>query len=121
MIELFKEEELEKSGLSREVLLQKFREQLLRDFEMCNVHSYLQPFSELTYPLIHANLSQAIEKIISAGSSFYQQLLYRIDISEKQLAEGLHENMGVKENEVVASLIIKRILQKVILKVIYSK
>ncbi|MGZ3898953.1 MAG: hypothetical protein ACXVNM_14065 [Bacteroidia bacterium] len=121
MIELFKEDEIKKSGLTAEVLLQKFKEQLLRDFEMCNADSYLSPLTDLSYPAIHANLKQAMEKITKAGSSLYQQLLYRIDVSEKQLAEGLQENRDRAQSDVIAELIIKRILQKVILKVIYSK
>jgi len=121
MIELFKEDEIRKSGLTPEVLLQKFKDQLLRDFEMSNVDSYLSPMTDLSYPAIHANLQIAIDKITRSGSSLYQQLLYRIDISEKQLAEGLQENRNREESDVIAELIIKRILQKVILKVIYSK
>ncbi|MCW3075883.1 MAG: hypothetical protein JWO32_492, partial [Bacteroidetes bacterium] len=50
-----------------------------------------------------------------------QQLLYRIDVSEKQFADALSYKSNVNHNDVLADLIIKRILQKVILKVIYSK
>lgn len=121
MIELFKEEELVKSGLSREALLVKFKEQLIRDFEMCNANSYLLEINETNYDSLHANLRQALERIMSAGSSVYQQLLYRIDVSEKQFADALAHSGTVNHNDVLADLIIKRILQKVILKVIYSK
>ncbi|MCW3076840.1 MAG: hypothetical protein JWO32_1449, partial [Bacteroidetes bacterium] len=75
MIELFKEEELIKSGLSRQALLEKFREQLIRDFEMCNADSYLLPIKEMDYNNLHSNLRQALDRILAAGSSVYQQLL----------------------------------------------
>jgi len=121
MIELFREDEIKKSGLTAELLLQKFKEQLFRDFEMCNLDSYLSPLTDISYPAIHRNVQNAIDKITKSGSSAYQNLLYRIDISEKQLTEGLQENRNREQSDVIAELIIKRILQKVILKVIYSK
>jgi hypothetical protein len=102
-------------------LLDRFKEQLVRDFEMCNAGSYLLPLDDLSYPSIHQNLEQALDKIMRTGHSVYQQLLYRIDISEKQLSKALQQSYGRTESDVIADVIIRRILQKVILKVIYSK
>ncbi|MBI2723404.1 MAG: hypothetical protein HYX39_14620 [Bacteroidetes bacterium] len=121
MQQLLKEEELSKYGLSKEALFEKFKEQLLRDFEMCNVHTYLEPINNASYEAIHSNLQKALNKISVAAYSLQRQLLYRIDISEKQFTEAVHEQKNIDENDVLAQLIIKRILQKVILKLIYSK
>lgn len=121
MVELIKEDELKKLGISPETLFAKFKEQLYRDFEMCNVHSYLSPIENSSYDQIHFNIQSALDKIQDAGYSLYSQLLYRIDISEKQFAGQMHEQKGKAENDILAGLIIKRILQKVILKIVYSK
>jgi hypothetical protein len=117
---LIKEEELQKSGLSAEELLLKFKEQLFRDFEMSGVSEFLDPVNN-SFDSILQNVVQSLDKIQVSGSSKLHSLLYRIDLSEKQIEEGLRENGDKTRNEVLAVLIIKRILQKVILKVIYSK
>jgi hypothetical protein len=117
---LVKQEELTKLGVTHEELLQKFIDQLKRDFEMSNVLDYLPSINTSTYGDIHSGVCVAIEKIRS-HTSLFQQLLYRIDISEKQLSEGMRLTESGRENETVADLIIKRVLQKVILKLVYSK
>jgi hypothetical protein len=121
MIELFREDEIQKSGLSAGDLRMRFRDQLIKDFEMSNLGDHLSPMEDLSYESIHKNVKDALDKIMKAGGSLYQQLLYRIDISEKQLNKALISNGGRQESDVIAEVIIKRILQKVILKVIYSK
>ncbi|MCE3227735.1 MAG: hypothetical protein K0S32_2286 [Bacteroidetes bacterium] len=120
MNELIREEELRKTGLSAEELLIKFKEQLLRDFEMSGAIEYLEPLED-SFDHIQHNLIQALDRVSSSGYSKLQQLLYRIDISEKQLHEAMNENGNKTRHEILATLIIKRVLQKVILKVIYSK
>jgi hypothetical protein len=117
MNELIREEELKKSGLSAAELLLKFKEQLLRDFEMSNVDEHLDPLGD-SFDAIQKNILQVLDKISGVK---LQTLLYRIDISEKQLNESLKEFPEKTRNDVVSVLIIKRILQKIILKVIYSK
>lgn len=121
MLELFKEDEIKKSGLSAAELRERFKTQLLKDFEMCNLLNYLSPLQDLSYDSIHENVKQALDKIMRTGGSQYEQLLYRIDISEKQLNKALIGKEDKSESDVIADVIIKRILQKVILKVIYSK
>jgi len=48
------------------------------------------------------------------------QLLYRIDISETQLKRYLTENINEPYFKVIAELIIKRVLQKVVTKQYYK-
>ena len=48
------------------------------------------------------------------------QLLYRIDISEAQLKRYLLENKSDNYFNVIAELIIKRVLQKVVIKQFYK-
>ena len=121
MSELIKESELQRHGLTAHDLQIKFKAQLLKDFEMCNVERYLQPIIDFSYEAIHTNLSNALKEIMEAGSSNYLQLLYRIDISERHLKEKIKAEENRNNYDVLADLIIKRILQKVILKKIYSE
>lgn len=59
-----------------------------------------------------------IQKYLTVTSSQLSQLLYRVDISETQLAKQM--NSPGLDLKVIADMIIKRELQKVILRLKYS-
>src|SRR4051812_31288633 len=109
MSELIKESELQRHGLNAGELQIKFKEQLLKDFEMCNVDSYLEPITDFSYEAIHDNVSQALQKIMEANISSYLQLLYRVDISERHLKEKIKAENNRQSHDVLSELIIKRI------------
>jgi hypothetical protein len=46
--------------------------------------------------------------------------LYRVDVSERQLKEYHHKHLTLNFEEIVIELVIKRILQKIILKKKFS-
>ncbi len=121
MSELIKENELQRHGLTAEDLQAKFKAQLLKDFEMCRVESYLEPIDDFSYEAIHANVSKALKQIMESASSSYLELLYRIDISERHLKEKIRAEPEKDSADVLAELVIKRILQKVISKKLYSE
>jgi hypothetical protein len=121
MSELIKDNELQRHGLTADDLKNKFRAQLLKDFEMCSVDGYLEPIVDFSYEAIHANLSKALKEIMESASLNYLHLLYRIDISERHLKEKIRAEPERTDYDVLAELVIKRILQKVILKKIYSE
>ncbi len=54
-------------------------------------------------------------------SSSIQNLLYRIDVTELQIKKEASNHLEKNFQQILAELIIKRILQKVILKEQYSK
>jgi hypothetical protein len=121
MNELVNKAELEKAGLSPTELLKKFREQLTKDFEMSNALQYLKTFDSGSYENIHENIRQALDVLNQKAHSGYQQLLYRVDLSEKQVNTAINAEPARSMLDVMADLVIKRILQKVILKAIHSK
>jgi len=59
-----------------------------------------------------------VQKFIDVSSTQLSQLLYRVDISESQLASQM--NSPGLDLKVIADMIIKRELQKVILRLKYS-
>lgn len=119
MQQLITQQEALELNISQEYLLMKFLEQLRKDFDACAVGTF---FEELKAPVnfteIVCAVSNALSVIEKQGFSGYQQLLYRIDVSEKQIA---HISVMENKNNAIAELIIKRILQKVILKIQFSK
>jgi hypothetical protein len=121
MGQLIKQEQLDVLKVSQQELIEKFNIQLLKDFEMSDVAAYLEPIVVFEYDEIHSNIMNALKKIDNKDFSKYQHLLYRIDISEKTVELELKSKSDSERYAVLADLIIKRILQKVILKIQFSK
>lgn len=120
MNELINNSALQQTGLSSEELFRRFKEQLLKDFEMCQASQYLKAIENNSFDNISMNILGALEKLEKSSPSTYQNLLYRVDISEQQISKALKEDKR-PPLQIISDLIIKRILQKVILKAIYSK
>lgn len=120
MTELIKEEELQKYGISQQMLLEKFYAQLRKDFEMSGLESYFGMPEETSFETMKSSLSGILSRIPASSSSKLQELIYRVDIPDRQYSEALRNATG-PAIDVLAELLIKRILQKVILKIVYSK
>jgi len=106
--------------LQKPDLFEKFKTQLHRDFE-------LSGFSDIAPQLSSNNLEHIFQEvlksvmIIEKDSSSIQNLLYRIDVTELQIKKEAASHPEKNFQQILAELIIKRILQKVILKEQYSK
>ena len=118
---LINQQQLDVLKVSQQELIEKFYIQLLKDFEMSDVSDYLEPIVVFEYDEIHSNIMNALKKIDNKDFSKYRHLLYRIDISEKTVELELKSKPDNARYAVLADLIIKRILQKVILKIQFSK
>lgn len=118
---LINQQQLDVLKVSQQELIEKFNIQLLKDFEMSDVSAYLEPIVVFEYDEIHSNIMNALKKIDNKDFSKYRHLLYRIDISEKTVELELKSKPDNARYAVLADLIIKRILQKVILKIQFSK
>lgn len=118
---LINQQQLDVLKVSQQELIEKFYIQLLKDFEMSDVSAYLEPIVVFEYDEIHSNIMNALKKIDNKDFSKYRHLLYRIDISEKTVELELKSKPDNARYAVLADLIIKRILQKVILKIQFSK
>ncbi len=114
MMELITIQELSKIGLSQKELLNKFNAQLIKDFERGGLENYLKPLISFNYSDIQQQLVATLSTILAKESSKYKQLLYIIDLPE-------NKSVNPEDTSIISDLIIKRILQKVILKLIYSK
>ncbi len=105
---------------SRTDLIEKVVEQLKKDFnwfslEITFTGKYESPYQELYHqilPLIDELLNDDYPKLMA--------MLYRIDLEEDFLNRKLKENSHVDTDEVITDLIIKRELQKVIIRQMYS-
>ena len=107
-------------SLQKTDLFEKFKLQLHKDYELAGFDTYSPKISSNNLDAITDEILNSLLKIEKASSTGIQNLLYRIDISEKQIHHASQLNTQLNFNQVITELIIKRTLQKVILKQHYS-
>ncbi len=106
-------------SLEKPDLFEKFKTQVYKDFELAGVIDCL--------PVIESNnLSHLKEVFFNAilkleVSNALKNLLYRVDINEKQIKKAALKDPSLSLQHLLSELMIKRILQKVVLKELYSK
>ena len=99
--------------------LEKFKLQTYKDYELAGVLKYL-PFLETnTLEELEQAFYQSVVKL--EMSHALKNLLYRIDLTELQIKQAALKNPEKALQWLLAELMIKRILQKVVLKNLYSK
>lgn len=106
--------------LSSRDLFTAFKLQLVKDFEQSNFPSDFVAALEPNYDSIHTKIAKELQRHENKTDFSLMQLLYRIDISEGQLKRYLNENKNDTYFNVMAELIIKRVLQKVVIKQYYK-
>lgn len=117
MMDLAEIKELSLNGFSQEMILTKFKEQLVKDFSMCRIDLVFPETDQLNASDYLDSIKSGIKKI---DNSSLMELLYRIDLSEDRLSKEIRDHKDQERDEIVAILIFKRILQKVVLKLNYS-
>jgi hypothetical protein len=68
---------------------------------------------EQVHPLLN-------ELLLEKGSAYCNQLLYKIDISERQIAKAVARKVDVSFSEMLSELIVRRCLQKVLIRNYYK-
>jgi len=109
-----------KNQLSSKDLFDAFKLQLIKDFEQSNFPSGFVAALEPDYISIHEKIVSELLRNEKNADFNLMNLLYRIDISEAQLKRYLNENKTDNYYIVIAELIIKRVLQKVVIRQYYK-
>ncbi len=109
-----------KNQLSSKELFEAFKMQLARDFQQSNFPADFVAELEPEYTSIHAKIAGELQRNEKRADFNIMHLLYRIDISEAQLKRYLGDNKNESYFHVIAELIIKRVLQKVVVKQYYK-
>lgn len=105
---------------SRKDLLQKVVAQLKKDFNWFNFQITFKGDQESPYRELYNQILPLIEELLNDDYPKLIAMLYRIDIDEGFLNRKLKENPQADTDEVITDLILKRELQKVIIRDIYS-
>ena len=109
------------NSLQKVDFFEKFKIQLQRDFELCGVLEFAPKLVSNKLEHVFDEVLKAVMIIEKQNSSNIQNLLYRIDVTEIQIKREVGQHPQKNFQQILAELIVKRILQKVILKEQYSK
>ena len=109
------------NSLERIVLFEKFKTQIERDFNLSGLSEYTPVFESNQLEHVFKIVLQSVLAIEKRNTAELKNLLYRIDISENQIKKESMLLVNYSFQELIAQLIIKRVLQKVIIKEQYSK
>ena len=101
-------------------LFDAFKIQLAKDFEQSKFSADFVEKLEPNYGSIHEKIASELTGIEKKAGINVMQLLNRIDISDVQLKRYLDENRHQSRFHVIAELIIKRVLQKVVIRQYYK-
>jgi hypothetical protein len=107
--------------LKSEDLFVAFKTQLAKDFEQSNFDVYFIKNLEADYGSILEKIVTELQLSEKKTDSHLMQLLNRIDISESQLTRYLIEHRNENRLSTIGELIIKRVLQKVVIKQHYKR
>lgn len=108
------------NSLSKGDLFELFKQQLKKDFESAGAGVEFINDLPKEYGALKSILIHALQLLMKNSSSALQTLLYRIDISEQQIKNYRVKNGNLDFEDVLAELIIKRVLQKVVFKKKFS-
>ncbi len=109
-----------KNQLNSKDLFEAFKKQLVKDFEQSNFPADFVEALEPNYSSLHEKIASELQRNENKTNFNIMQLLYRIDISEAQLKKYLTDDKRENYFSVIAELIIKRVLQKVVIKQYYK-
>ncbi len=109
------------TGLTKPDLFEKFKNQLKKDFENCSLDSDFCNQINSNFNDLLLSLARQVETISKNFPGKLNELLYRVDISEHQIKKQSRLKPGVTLDEIIAELIIKRELQKVVYKEYFKK
>ncbi len=101
-------------------LLEKVVEQIKKDFNWFSFKITFNNKEESAYSELFNQILPLVDELLNDNYPKLLAMLYRIDIDEDFLNKKLKESAQADTDEVIADLIIKRELQKVIIREIYS-
>ena len=95
--------------------------QIIKDFDMFGLEIKFSGNAYNAYEELFEQIEPHIKKLIDSNHSKFMGILYRIDVSDEQVKKAINDNSSEAFSEIVTDLIIKRELQKVVIRNHYSK
>jgi hypothetical protein len=101
-------------------LIKDTASQIIKDFEMFDLEIKFSGNAYNAYQELFEQIEPHINKLIHSNQSKFMSVLYRIDVSEQQIKKAVDDNYSEPFSDIVTDLIIKRELQKVVIRNHYN-
>ncbi len=95
--------------------------QIIKDFDMFGMEIKFSGNAYNAYQELFEQIEPQIKNLINNNHQKFLGILYRIDVSDIQIKKAVSENSSESFSVIVTDLIIKRELQKVVIREHYKK
>ena len=102
--------------INRLDLIKDTASQIIKDFDMFGMEIKFSGNAYNAYQELFEQIEPHINKLIHTNQSKFMSVLYRIDVSELQIKKAVNENTSEPFSDIITDLIIKRELQKVVIR-----
>lgn len=99
-------------------ILQQTAQQIIKDFELVGIEITFSGRQETAYLELYQQIEPEIARLLQQNK--INQLLYRIDISELQINKAIRNSTSKTLPSAITDLVIKRELQKVVIRNSYK-
>ena len=99
-------------------VLEETARQVQKDFESCGLEIQFTKEEAHTYDVLLAQVKEQVESLIQRQSGTFQNLLYRVDIPEKNFIQLQHTSTDFLHD--LSRLILEREFMKVVTRKMYS-
>jgi hypothetical protein len=107
--------------INRFELIRDTADQVIKDFEMFGLEIKFSGSAYSAYDELFEQIHPHIDKLIRTNHQKFMGILYRIDLSEDQIKKAVKENTMESFPEIITDLVIKRELQKVVIRKQFKK
>ena len=107
--------------INRLDLIKDTANQVIKDFDMFGLEIKFSGNAYNAYEELFEQIQPHIDKLINSNQPKFLGILYRIDISEEQIKKAVHDNLSEPFSHIITDLVIKRELQKVVIRKQYKK
>jgi hypothetical protein len=101
-------------------LIKATADQIIKDFEMFGMEIRFSGNAYNAYEELFDQIEPHIKKLIDSNRSKFMGILYRIDLNDEQVKKAVNENSSEPFSAIITDLIIKRELQKVVIRKHYK-
>ena len=101
--------------------INKTAQQIIKDFGFERIEITFSGNPYAAYEELFNQIEPNITKLLQDDYRKFMSILYRIDLSETQINKALRDNTSESVGGVITDLIIKRELQKIVIRNFYSK
>ena len=102
-------------------LIKDTANQIIKDFDMFGMEVKFSGNVYNAYEELFEQIEPHIHQLINSNQQKFMGILYRIDLSDEQIKKAVHENSSESFSSIVTDLIIKRELQKVVIRNHYKQ